>query len=227
LDVKVSTYKTSTGPTTLSDATKKDANKVSINDLKLTGVLIGGQRAVNWKFDSESSAPDDQYIIYDNIIKSCKLDDNNPGTDDGIAVTNSAFANITNTSTVGYNHTLVLQTKKYTAASGEDPSSGDQTVNVLLEFQNNGKAFEGKDGTIGKGCKFYLLGVLDMSKLTDSAVKSDYIFQQDYITCANFTIASLEKAVNVIPDLRDPQIELGLSVNLTWNTGNTFDIEIP
>ena len=227
LDVKVSTYKTSTGPTTLLDATKKDANEVSIDDLKLTGVLIGGQRAVNWKFDSES-APDDQYIIYDNIIKSCKLDDNNPETGDGIAVTNSAFASITNTPTViGYNHTLVLQTKKYTAASGVDPSSGDQTVNVLLEFQNNGKAFEGKDGTIGKGCKFYLLGVLDMSKLTGSAVKSDYIFQQDYITCANFTIASLEKAVNVIPDLRDPQIELGLSVNLTWNTGNTFDIEIP
>ena len=227
LDVKVSTYKDGSGqPTTLEDATKIDANKVSINDLKLTGVLIGGQRAVNWKFDSES-APDDQYIIYDNIIKSCKLDDNDPKTGDGIAVTNSAFANITNTTGIGYNHTLVLQTKKYTAASGEGPSSGDQTVNVLLEFQNNGKAFEGKDGTIGKGCKFYLLGVLDMSKLTDSAVKSDYIFQQDYITCANFTIASLEKAVNVIPDLRDPQIELGLSVNLTWNTGNTFDIEIP
>ena len=224
LDVKVSTYKDGSGqPTTLEDATEKTDNAVSINDLKLTGVLIGGQRAVNWKFDSENSSTG-EFIIYDNIIKSCNLDDNDPATNDGIAVTNSAFANITNTSTAtGFNHTLVLQTRKYTAGS---PATGDQTVNVLLEFQNNGKAFEGKDGTIGKGCKFYLLGVLDMSKLGTSDVKSDYIFQQDYITCANFTIASLKNAVNVIPVLRDPQIELGLSVDLTWKTGNTFDIII-
>ena len=224
LDVKVSTYKDANGhPTELNDATEKVENKVSINNLKLTGVLIGGQRAVNWKFDSENSSTG-EFIIYDNIIKSCNLDDNDPATNDGIAVTNSAFANITNTSTAtGFNHTLVLQTRKYTAGS---PATGDQTVNVLLEFQNNGKAFEGKDGTIGKGCKFYLLGVLDMSKLGTSDVKSDYIFQQDYITCANFTIASLKNAVNVIPDLRDPQIELGLSVDLTWKTGNTFDIII-
>jgi chaperonin cofactor prefoldin len=223
LDVKVSTYKDANGhPTELNDATEKVENKVSIDNLKLTGVLIGGQRAVNWKFDSENSSTG-EFIIYDNIIKSCNLDDNDPATNDGIAVTNSAFANITNTSTAtGFNHTLVLQTRKYTAGS---PATGDQTVNVLLEFQNNGKAFEGKDGTIGKGCKFYLLGVLDMTKITGSAL-SDYIFQQDYITCANFTIASLENAVNVIPDLRDPQIELGLSVNLTWQQGNTFDVTI-
>lgn len=228
LDVKVSTYKDGSGqPTTLEDATKIDANKVSISDLKLTGVLIGGQRAVNWKFDSESAAATDQYIIYDNIIKSCNLDDNNPATNDGIAVTNSAFANIGNTSTsVGFNHTLVLQTKKYTAGTGGGSATGDEKVSVLLELQNNGKAFEGKDGTIGKGCKFYLLGELDMSKISGTAV-SDYIFQQDYITCANFTIASLKNAMNVIPDLRDPQIELGLSVNLTWKTGNTFNVDIP
>lgn len=219
LDVKVSTYKDGSGqPTTLEDATKIDANKVNISDLKLTGVLIGGQRAVNWKFDSESST--DQYIIYDNIEKSCNLAG-------GIAVTSSAFANITNSSTaIGYNHTLVLQTKKYTAGTGGGSATGDEKVSVLLELQNNGKAFEGKDGTIGKGCKFYLLGELDMSKISGTAV-SDYIFQQDYITCANFTIASLKNAMNVIPDLRDPQIELGLSVNLTWKTGNTFNVDIP
>lgn len=228
LDVKVSTYKDGSGqPTKLEDATKIDANKVNISDLKLTGVLIGGQRAVNWKFDSESAAATDQYIIYDNIIKSCNLDDNNPATNDGITVTNSAFANIVNTSSsVGFNHTLVLQTKKYTAGTGGGSATGDEKVSVLLELQNNGKAFEGKDGTIGKGCKFYLLGELDMSKISGTAV-SDYIFQQDYITCANFTIASLKNAMNVIPDLRDPQIELGLSVNLTWKTGNTFNVDIP
>jgi hypothetical protein len=218
LDTKVSTYKTSSGPTTLLDATEKTANAVSISDLKITGILIGGQRAVNWKFDSEGAAATDQYIIYDNIEKSCNIDG-------GIALTNSAFANIVNNSTAtGFNHTLVLQTKKYTAGT---PATGDEKVSVLIEFLNNGKAFEGKDGTIGKGCKFYLLGELDMSKLSGTDLKSDYIFQQDYITCANFTIASLKNAVNVIPDLRDPQIELGLSVDLSWKEGNTFNYEIP
>ena len=221
LDTKVSTYKTSTGPTSLLDATEKTENAVSIGDLKITGILIGGQRAVNWKFDSESATATDQYIIYDNIEKSC-------GIEGGIALTNSAFDNIVNnTTTTGFNHTLVLQTKKYTAGSGTNSATGDEKVSVLIEFLNNGKAFEGKGGTIGKGCKFYLLGELDMSKLSGENLKSDYIFQQDYITCANFTIASLKNALNVIPDLRDPQIELGLSVDLSWKTGNTFDIEIP
>lgn len=221
LDTKVSTYKTSSGPTTLLDATEKEENAVSIGDLKITGILIGGQRAVNWKFDSESTTATDQYIIYDNIEKSCNING-------GIALTNSAFANIVNTSNVtGFNHTLVLQTKKYTAGSGTTSATGDEKVSVLIEFLNNGRAFEGKDGTIGKGCKFYLLGELDMSKLSGENLKSDYIFQQDYITCANFTIASLMNALNVIPDLRDPQIELGLSVDLSWKTGNTFDIKIP
>lgn len=230
LDVKVSTYKDGTGaPTKLLDATEKDANKVDINDLRVTGILIGGQRSVDWKFESENATT--EYFIYDNIKESCNLKDNSTEKG-GIVLTNKAFDNIINsttesTTTIGFNHTLVLQTKKYTAASGENPATGDETVNVLVELQNYGPAFEGKDGTVGKGCKFYLLGKLDMTKLSSTDKKSDYIFQQDYITCANFTIASLKNAVNVIPDLRDPQIELGLSVDLSWKEGNTFNYEIP
>ena len=36
----------------------------------------------------------------------------------------------------------------------------------------------------------------------------------------------LKTALNVIPDLRNPNMELGLSVDLTWNTGISFDISI-
>ena len=61
------------------------------------------------------------------------------------------------------------------------------------------------------------------------------MFKQDYKTIANFSIAQgtantantkgLAAAYNTVPDLRTPQLELGLSVDLTWQTGITFDVE--
>jgi hypothetical protein len=51
------------------------------------------------------------------------------------------------------------------------------------------------------------------------------VFKQDYITTAKLTIGanSLKKAYNVIPDLRSPKLELGLSVDLKWQQGITFE----
>ena len=34
---------------------------------------------------------------------------------------------------------------------------------------------------------------------------------------------SLKSAYNVIPDLRSPKLEFGLSVNLEWKEGLTFE----
>ena len=53
------------------------------------------------------------------------------------------------------------------------------------------------------------------------------VFKQDYITTAKLTSGeeSLKKAYNVIPDLRSPKLEFGLSVDLTWRAGITFEQE--
>ena len=42
----------------------------------------------------------------------------------------------------------------------------------------------------------------------------------------NEQINNFEKAYNILPDLRAPELEMGVSVNLTWEQGNQFDIEV-
>lgn len=96
-------------------------------------------------------------------------------------------------------------------------------VNFALELTNNtGNAFTGVDGIVPAGAKFYLVG-----KLVPQADKADNkVFAQAYNTKANVTITSLAHAYNCIPDLKNPKLELGLSVNLEWTEGLVQDITI-
>ncbi len=112
------------------------------------------------------------------------------------------------------NNTLVLET-----------ASSEKQVNFAVEFLNNsGKDFVGKDGIIPNGCKFYLIGQLDITKLTNPTI--DQIFKQDYVTEVIAKVGSLRQAYNVIPDLRAPKLELGLSVDLTWQQANTYEVDL-
>lgn len=116
------------------------------------------------------------------------------------------------------NYTLVFDNK----------STDKKTVYVTIELKNNsGMDFYGQDGIIPKDAKFYLVGKLDptkegLSKPTDV----DRVFVQDHITTANFTIKDLKKAYNCIPDLRTSGINVGLAVDLSWQTGITFDVDL-
>lgn len=96
-------------------------------------------------------------------------------------------------------------------------------VNFALELTNNtGNAFTGVDGIVPDGAKFYLVGLL-----VPQAGKADNkVFAQAYNTKANVTISSLAHAYNCIPDLKNPELELGLSVNLEWTEGLVQDITI-
>ena len=92
---------------------------------------------------------------------------------------------------------------------------------MALEFLNNsGKAFRGNEGDlIPNGCKFYLVGKLEVNN-------PQKVFEQDKITTASFNIKSLKGAYNVVPDLRLPALELGLSVDLKWSEGEKFNVDI-
>ena len=48
----------------------------------------------------------------------------------------------------------------------------------------------------------------------------------DYMTTLKLTIKSLKNAYNTIPDLRSTKLQLGLSVDLDWQAGLQFDVEI-
>lgn len=109
------------------------------------------------------------------------------------------------------NRTLVLETA----------GSVGEKVNFALEFTNNSsQAFYGKDGLVPAGGKFYLVGQL----IADGSQTK--VFEKDHYTKATVTINSLKNAYNCIPDLRSPKLELGLSVDLTWEEGFSQDVTI-
>jgi hypothetical protein len=186
LDVKV---KAKENQATLKD---KIGNDVPVEgNFPVTGVLIGGQKQVDWEFKPVGGAV--EKTIYDSQLA------------------NPSFTLSSSTDyPAAFNHTLVLET------------APDADIHVALEFQNNsGKAFRGNNGDlIPNGCKFYLVGLLKV----DGAEKK--VFEQDKITTARFNITSLKGAYNVVPDLRLPALELGLSVNLEWSVGGSFDVNI-
>lgn len=202
LDINVKASDSGTTLKTLTDAgTGNAAVKVDISKLKLTGILIGGQKPVDWKFEPTTGS---ECTIYDNILIS-------QSRTEGLDLT-------TTVGTTVMNSTLVLE-------SPGTVSNVTDKVKVALEFVNDDQDFRGATGIVAKGTKFYLVGELDASKVSNSATGGK-VFKQDYITIANLTISNLKSAINTIPDLRNPQVELGLSVDLSWKTGDTYDITI-
>lgn len=109
------------------------------------------------------------------------------------------------------NHTLVLE-------------NGTQNVRIAVEMVNTtGVDFYGaNDQLIPAGGKFYVVAELDATKATETG---KHVFKQDYTTTANLTLKNLKTAYNTIPDLRTPKLELGFSVDLTWQAGHTYNID--
>lgn len=128
-------------------------------------------------------------------------------------------ANVTGTAVVGTPtspmYTLALETAK------------DQAINVAVEFVNTGNDFYGVNHqVIPAGTKFYLVAQLIPSKAKNyDAATLNKVFFQDHATKLDLTIGetSLQNAYNVVPDLRSPKLEFGLSVNLEWQKGLVFD----
>lgn len=172
---------------------------VPADGFPVTAVLIGGQKAVNFAFTSPSG---DEYTIYDKDVTG-------------------VYAKAGSSYDGGTNYTLALETDEET------------DVNIAVEFENNtGADFYGKDGqVIPKDGKFYLTATLTASVATQTETR---VFKQDYYTTAKLTIvegsastpAGLGVATNTIPDLRTPQLELGMSVNLEWRAGHEYEIDL-
>lgn len=145
---------------------------------------------------------------------------------------------MTSIATTAYDQTVYDQkvegiTAKYDVASSpnytlvlDNSKNETKAVNIALELENNsGTDFYGVGGKIADGAKFYLVAQLDPGKITESK-PVDCVFAKKYQTEANLTITSLKNAYVTIPDLRASELVLGLSVDLKWETGIKFDVEI-
>lgn len=178
------------------------AGTVTVPDagFTVTGLLIGGQPTkVGFDFQPTSDA---EYVqtVYDKNLT-------------GIVAMNGVASTP--------NYTIVLPNDKGRGVADQNK------VNVAIELTNNsGVAFRGADGIIPAGGKFYLVGQLNPDAKTIEGVTNPAVFMSDYKTTMNLTITSLKSAYNTIPDLRSTKLQLGLSVDLDWQAGLQFDVEI-
>lgn len=178
---------------------KNNSISVPQGGFKVTGILVGGQpQGVKWNFEPNTTNTSDfKYTIYDKNM-------------------NNGFA--ANSSESNPNYTLVLDNKDATA-------NKQSNVFVTVELENNsGVAFYGAEDIIPANSKFYLVGELKLEGNTTTTV--DRVFVKDHTTIANFTITNLKKAYNCIPDMRTSKINVGLAVDLSWQEGIKFDVDL-
>jgi hypothetical protein len=153
----------------------------------LTGIIIGDQKSVGFDFTPYAHTDEDP----------------NPSR----YIYDDIFENVLTIGTTGSSvQTLVLQT----------PSG--QPVHFALEFMNNSRhLLQCQQGAILPNCKFYLAGELIWANATQPGTENLYsIFSQDHKTTVTVRIESLKKAYNTVPDLHDPQLEIGIEAEMKW-----------
>ena len=191
-----------------------DNNMVSVtaNAFPVKGILIGGQKSdVNWEYLPNTSASDK--VVYDSDINNI---------------------NLTTTESSPF-YTLLFDS--YTTGL----KANQNTIRIALELENNsGADFKGIDGVVAAGQRFYLLAELDPKASSGVTAISwpntnpnrfpqfgiDRTFVQDFTTKVKFTVRTLKNAYVTIPDLRSIKLKLGLSVDLRWQSGLTFDVPL-
>lgn len=181
---------------------RQPANNITVGTDKfpLTGVIVGGQRAVDYQFVQTSSS-DAVKFVYDSQVKTNVKTNGNDYYYLAYSATEAAD------NTPGSN-TLVLQ------------SYDNEAVTIILEFENNsGQSFYGiNENIIYPGTRFYLVGTIHPTHPTYDNT-NDYIkrvFTKDYITRVNVTVNSLAKAYNVLPNILSSNLEVGLEVVTKW-----------
>ena len=182
----------SPGHTQLLLDSKGNTVDVRNSNFPLTGIIIGEQK--NQAFDFTPLLEGLSSYVYDNEV----TDGGTPKAYIAGASAGLTFKPI---------HTLVV------------PTEDAQDVHVALEFQNNsGADFYGANANkIAAGTRFYLLAILEYSTASAPAGKAlDAVFVSDHTTKVTFSINSLAKAYNTIPELRDPQLEIGVTAKVEW-----------
>ena len=121
--------------------------------------------------------------------------------------------------------TLVLQTPENDQSTTDHDESD---VPIILELHNySGYDFKGKNGIIYANTKFYLVGKVTMSQATSVSGTPDYakrVFTQDRTTTLTLQVPSLAYAYNVLPNLLDSKLEIGVQVKLPWEQATPINV---
>lgn len=163
--------------------------------LPLTGMIVGGQHTVGFDFTPRGVQSDVDARFIYDPIVSSTV---SGGVDDGDKTIN----------------TLVLQTYD------------NEKVPVVLEFRNETEQkFNGIDGVIYPGAKFYLIAQLDPEG-EGSDDFANRVFTQDYTTAVTMRVASLAKAYSCMPDLLEARLEIGVQIVKQWIQSTTTTVKL-
>lgn len=162
---------------------------IPISDLKLKGVIIGGQRSVGYDFKPISNSLYDVNFVYD-----------------------SQVSGPLNTAGETY-HTLALQ-----SYDGENVNiilefeySGSTGFKCLNGFVYPGTRF------YLVGVLTPSLGVPPTGLTAEEKAElQKRVFTQDHTTAIRLTVNSLEKAYNVLPSLLSNSLEIGVMITPQW-----------
>ena len=206
----------------------------------LTGILIGGQeQTMGWNYLAKAgTAAKYECMVYDRDLPSTAIpafDSNNPTTTSTPCYT-----------TVWDNWDETLKNSKqrdvyialeFTNNTGKDfwgmnnliRNGGVFYITAKLDPDANLNTSDRSDGitwpSTASATTTLPPHALPPYDTDGNTIKQRRVFIQDYMTTANFVIGrnSLQYALVAVPDLRSAQISLGLSVDLEWSTGLTFN----
>ena len=161
-------------------------NTIDISKLTLKGVIIGGQRPVDYQFKPIDNSEFNVNFVYDSQVSS-----STPLTTNGDTY-----------------HTLALQ-----SYDGEDINvilefeySGTDGFKC-----HNGYVYPGtRFYLVG------VVKAKDFKEGTGDEASRGRVFTQDYTTTIQMTVQSLEKAYNVLPSLLSNSLEIGVMITPKW-----------
>ncbi len=176
--------------TSVSDGTGRSV-RVNNDKFPLTGIVVADQRK-NAYFDFSPVPSSDNMIIYDSDV----YNGSSP---------RAFFSSHTASSEIPL---LVMETEK------------GALVHFALEFVNkSGNTFYGINGcTVYPDAHFYLIGILDAASSSNlSGEDLESVFCKDHITRVSASFTDLRNAYTVLPDLREPQLVIGVDAVLDWD----------
>ncbi len=200
----------------IADADKTDETfTVADGSFTLTGVLVGGQpEKANWQLLPAANSAFN-WAVYDNKVNADNKESYTLLLDNYAAEAKSVLV------ALEFTNNLTHKVKKM--VDGEE-TEGNEPAD-----------FYGKDGRIIAGGKFYLVGKLtvpeeaewDVAYANTRIEEAIRIFAQDRMTVANFKFQpdALKYAYETIPDLTSVSMLFGLSVDIEWLDGLSFDVD--
>lgn len=88
--------------------------------------------------------------------------------------------------------------------------------------------YNGLNGHLGDRSKTGYYYYPPFDPVTGATVEVPRVFMQDYVTTAKLVLKqdALKHAYMSVPDLRSNQVSLGVSVDIKWETGLSFEVEM-